>query len=95
MHEYPIPTTNGAAATNIKDTGEEYVIPNPVQSSLQPSNTTGGKNKGKEMLDETTIKGLPRTFVQVFELGAENEGTGEAGIQPSVTTHRCVIDAVS
>lgn len=36
------------------------------------------------MLDEETIKGLPRAFVEVFEMVAEEEGTGTVGTQPKV-----------
>ena len=52
-----------------------------------------GKNRGKEMMDEATIKGLPRTFVEVFELVANEEGTGNADLQPGVSLISCDIYA--
>lgn len=52
-----------------------------------------GKNRGKEMMDEATIKGLPRTFVEVFELVANEEGTGNENPQPGVSPISCYIYA--
>ena len=52
---------------------------------MLPDAGGSGKNRGKEMMDETIIKGLPRTFVEVFELVADEEGTGSASLQPGVS----------
>lgn len=42
-------------------------------------------------MDEATIKGLPRTFVEVFELVANEEGTGNENPQPGVSLIPCDI----
>jgi hypothetical protein len=62
----------------------EYVLPNALPSALSNDAGGSGRNKGKEMLDEETIKGLPRAFVEVFELVAEEEGRGAGSTQPKV-----------
>jgi hypothetical protein len=74
-------------------TGTEYVIPHSVISPMVTDAGGSGKNRGKEMMDETTIKGLPRTFVEVFELVANEEGTGNADLQPGVSLISCDIYA--
>lgn len=90
----PLPTNLNPNASNPTDTTIasnnkelEYVLPNPPSSALAPESTSGGtgKNRGKEMLDEAVIRGLPRTFVEVFELVADNERSGEGGSQPGVS----------
>ena len=65
----------------------EYVLPNTLPNALSNDAGGSGRNRGKEMLDEETIKGLPRAFVEVFELVAEEEGTGAVGSQPKVCSN--------
>jgi len=60
------------------------VLPSALPNALSNDAGGSGRNRGKEMLDEETIKGLPRAFVEVFEMVAEEEGTGTVGTQPKV-----------
>jgi hypothetical protein len=89
----PQHTTETLPTTSSTGTEFEYVIPHSVISSMAADAGGSGKNRGKEMMDEATIKGLPRTFVEVFELVANEEGTGNADLQPGVSPISCDIYA--
>lgn len=89
----PQHTTETLPTTSPAGTEVEYVIPHSVISSMAADAGGSGKNRGKEMMDEATIKGLPRTFVEVFELVANEEGTGNADLQPGVSLISCDIYA--
>ncbi|KAH8081864.1 hypothetical protein HD553DRAFT_76278 [Filobasidium floriforme] len=78
----PQHTTETLPTTSPAGTEIEYVIPHSVISPMVTDAGGSGKNRGKEMMDEATIKGLPRTFVEVFELVANEEGTGNENPQP-------------